>query len=68
MTSEKNIQFLHHPPPPFFCLSKRVRIGRDPPTPGRQNLGYQPPPTPIPFGILAKNWNAKKKTKMLSQA
>ena len=58
--------------PPFFCLSEWVRIEQDSPTPGRQNLGYQPPPhptpcTPIPFGILAKSWNAKKKTKMLSK-
>ena len=59
-------------PFPFFCLSKWVRIGPDPPPlppppPGRRNLGYQPPNTPIPFGILAKNWNAKKKNKMLSK-
>ena len=62
MASMKNAQFLHiHPPPSLtpcpllFCLSKWVRIGQDLPTPGHQNLGYQPPtpsPTPIHFGIL----------------
>ena len=65
MTSNKNVQFLQ-PPFPFCCLSEWVRIGQDPPTPGRRNLGYQP--TPIPFGIHAKNWNVEEKTKMLSKA
>ena len=63
MTSNKNVQFLHPTPPPFLS----VQIGRDLPTPGHRNVSYQRPPTPIPFGILAKG-NAKKKTKMLSRA
>ena len=58
-----------------FSLFLSVQMGpnwaRPPPPapapPGRRNLGYQPPNTPIPFGILAKNWNAKKKNKMLSK-
>ena len=64
---EKGINFALHPPPPpppppppspFFCLSEWVQIGRAPPTPGRRNLGYQPPlsttTNPILFGTLAK--------------
>ena len=56
------------PAPPFSACPNGSDLGKTPPTPGRRNLGYQPPPTPIPFGILAKYWNAKKKTKMLSKA
>ena len=44
------------PPPRFFCLSEWVRIGQDPPSPRRRNLGYHPPPphpSPVPLGILA---------------
>ena len=53
MTSKKNAQFLL--PLSLFCLSEWVQIARDPPTLGRQHLGYQPPsPTPILFAILAK--------------
>ena len=59
MTSMKNVQFLHPPIPSSLFLS--VRMGpnwvKTPPTPGRQNLGYQPPPptippVPISFGVL----------------
>ena len=32
ITSMKNVQFLHAPPC-FFCLSKWVQIGQDPPAP-----------------------------------
>ena len=58
-------------PPPPSLLFLSVQMGSNwarPPTPGRRNLGYQTPSTHIPFTILAKNCNAKKKTKMLSQA
>ena len=65
MTSMKNVQFLH-PPPPFFCLSEWVQIGQDP----RLWMSKLRPPTlppayilhththththiPIPFGIYA---------------
>ena len=53
--------FCTSPPPPPFFLFLYVRMGpnwvRPPLTPGRRNLGYQPPPpttshAPIPFGIL----------------
>ena len=56
----KNVQFLHPPSstaPPFSICLNGSELGKSTPTsvPGRQNLGYQPPPlpTPIPFGILA---------------
>ena len=46
MTSMKNVQFLHPHPSPLF-LSVRMSLNYPaPPSPGHQNLGYQPPPYP----------------------
>ena len=53
MTSMKNVRFLHLPSLPFFYLSEWVRTEQKRPSPGRRNLGCQPPPTLIPLGILA---------------
>ena len=40
---------------PFSVCPNGSKLGKITPSPGRQNLGYQPPPisTPISFGILA---------------
>ena len=55
---------------PFSVCPNGSKLGKTRPTPGHQKLDNESPPTPtpIPFDILAKNWNAKKKTKMLSKA
>ena len=76
MTSKKNVQFLH--PPSLLFLSVRMgpKMVRPPSsTPGRRNLDYQSsPPThththTVPsLEFFAKNWNAKKNTKMMSEA
>ena len=45
------------PPPlsPFSVCPNGSKLGKTTPSPGRRNLGYQPPPisAPISFGILA---------------
>ena len=55
MTSMKNAQFLHPPLSPFSVCPNGSKLGKTTPSPGRRNLGYQPPPisTLISFGILA---------------
>ena len=77
MTSKKNVQFLHPPSPLFLSVQMGPKRARPPSsTPGRRNLDYQSsplPPTPHthtvpPLVFFAKNWNAKKNTKMMSKA
>ena len=65
MISKKNVQFLH-PSPPFLSVPMGPNWA-GPPTSACQNLGYQPLPTPIPFGIFPKNWNAKIKLRCCLQ-
>ena len=54
----------------FFCLAEWVRIGQDLSYPWTSK--FRIPTTPafntICFGVLAKIWNARKKTKTLSKA
>ena len=66
MISKKNVQFLH-PSPPFLSVPMGPNWA-GPPTSACQNLGYQPLPTPIPFGIFPKKLECENKTKMLSIA
>ena len=51
MSSMKNVQFLH-PLPPFSVCPNGSEMAKTPPppsAPGRRNLGYQPPLSPLVF-------------------
>ena len=53
MISKKNIQFLHSPSP-FFLSVRMTPNWAGPPTSGRRNLSYQPPPPLSPLVFLQK--------------
>ena len=48
MTSIKKCPIFASPLPPFSVCPNGSKLGKTPPTPGRRNVGYQPPSSPRP--------------------
>ena len=61
MISKKNVQFLHSPSP-FFLSVRMTPNWAGPPTSGRRNLSYQPPPPLSPLVFLQKIGMLQRKT------